>query len=48
MNILNFWKRGISQENLSKMENGKRPIGKNVAKKLGKTLCINPKLLIQL
>ena len=36
---------GISQDNISKMENGKRPIGKKVAKKLAKTLRINFELL---
>jgi DNA-binding XRE family transcriptional regulator len=38
-------KCGISQENLSKMENGKRPIGKKVANKLAKALKIDVKLL---
>jgi DNA-binding XRE family transcriptional regulator len=38
-------KCGISQENLSKMENGKRPIGKKVAVKLAKALHIDTKLL---
>ncbi|HEY2811410.1 MAG TPA: helix-turn-helix transcriptional regulator [Rhabdochlamydiaceae bacterium] len=36
---------GISQENISKMENGQRPIGEKVAKKLAKVLRIDPKLL---
>lgn len=36
---------GISQENISKMENGQRPIGPKVAKKLAKVLRINFKLL---
>jgi DNA-binding XRE family transcriptional regulator len=35
----------ISQENISKMESGKRPIGKIVAKKLSKVLRVNAKLL---
>jgi transcriptional regulator with XRE-family HTH domain len=38
-------KCGISQENLSRMENGKRPIGKKVAAKLAKALHISLKLL---
>jgi Predicted transcriptional regulator with C-terminal CBS domains len=37
---------GVSQENISKMENGQRPIGKKVAKKLAKTLRIDSELLI--
>lgn len=36
---------GISQENISKMENGQRPIGEKVAKKLAKALKIDDKLL---
>ncbi len=38
---------GISQENLSKMENGKRPIGEKAAKKLAKALHINYQLLLK-
>ena len=38
---------GISQENLSKMENGKRPIGEKAAKKLAKALRINYELLLK-
>ena len=38
---------GISQENISKMENGQRPIGEKVAKKLAKALKINYKLLLE-
>ena len=38
---------GVSQENISRMENGKRPIGVNVAKKLAKVLNTSPELLIQ-
>ena len=38
---------GISQENISKMENGQRPIGEKVAKKLAKALRIDFKLLLQ-
>lgn len=38
-------KTGISQENLSKMENGKRSIGEKVAKKLTKALRIDIQLL---
>ncbi|NGX46635.1 MAG: hypothetical protein K940chlam2_01831 [Chlamydiae bacterium] len=37
---------GISQENISKMENGQRAIGEKVAKKLAKALKIDPKLLL--
>ena len=40
-------KCGISQENLSKMENGKRPIGTKVAAKLAQALHINIKLLLK-
>lgn len=40
-------KCGISQENLSKMENGKRPIGKKVAERLSKALQIDIKLLFK-
>ena len=39
---------GISQENLSKMENGKRPVGEKVAKKLAKALHIHYKLLLKI
>ena len=38
---------GISQENISKMENGQRPIGEKVAKKLAKALKIDYKLLFE-
>ena len=37
---------GISQENISRMENGHRPVGDKVAKKLAKVLHIDPALLI--
>jgi len=37
---------GISQENLSKMENGKRAIGEKAAKKLAKALNIDHRLLL--
>ncbi len=37
---------GISQENISKMENGLRPIGEKVAKKLAKALRIDFELLV--
>ncbi len=37
---------GITQDNISKMENGKRPIGEKVAKKLAKALNIDFELLI--
>lgn len=36
---------GITQENISKMENGQRPIGEKVAKKLAKALHIDFELL---
>ncbi len=36
----------ISQTNLSKMENGKRPIGKNMAKRLSKVLNINYRVFL--
>lgn len=39
-------KTGVSQENISKMENGQRPIGEKVAKKLAKALHIDLELLI--
>jgi transcriptional regulator with XRE-family HTH domain len=39
-------KTGIRQENISKMENGQRPIGEKVAKKLAKALRIDIELLI--
>jgi ribosome-binding protein aMBF1 (putative translation factor) len=38
---------GISQENISRIENGKRPVGEKVAKKLAKPLKINYKLLLE-
>jgi len=37
---------GITQDNISKMENGKRVIGEKVAKKLAKALRIDFELLI--
>jgi ribosome-binding protein aMBF1 (putative translation factor) len=39
-------KTGISQENISKMENNQRPIGEKVAKKLAKALHIDIELFI--
>ena len=36
---------GISQNNISQMKNGRRPIGENVAKKLAKALRIDFELL---
>ena len=36
---------GVSQENVSKMENGQRTIGEKVAKKLAKALKIDYKIL---
>ena len=38
---------GISQDNLSRMERGKRVIGEKVARKLAKALHINHRLLLQ-
>jgi ribosome-binding protein aMBF1 (putative translation factor) len=38
---------GVSQENISKMENGHRPIGEKIAKKLAKALKIDFKLLVE-
>jgi DNA-binding XRE family transcriptional regulator len=38
---------GISQENISKMENGRRAIGVTVAKKLAKALHIDLELLME-
>lgn len=37
----------VSQENISRIENGKRPIGEKVAKKLAKPLKINYELLLK-
>lgn len=37
---------GVSQENISKMENGKRRVGEKVAKKLAKILRIDAALLL--
>jgi len=37
---------GIPQRHISEMENGKRPIGKEVAKKLGKALNISYKAFL--
>ena len=38
---------GVSQENISKMENGQRAIGERVAKKLAKALRIDVELLLE-
>lgn len=38
---------GVSQENISKMENGQRAVGEKVAKKLAKVLRIDFELLIK-
>jgi DNA-binding XRE family transcriptional regulator len=38
---------GVSQDNISRIENGKRSIGEKVAKKLAKPLKINYKLLLE-
>ncbi len=40
-------KTRISQENISKMENGQRAIGEKVARKLAKALRIDVELLLQ-
>jgi DNA-binding XRE family transcriptional regulator len=37
---------GVSQENISKMENGQRSIGEKVAKKLAKALRLDVRLLL--
>jgi transcriptional regulator with XRE-family HTH domain len=37
---------GIKRNNLSEMENGKRPIGKNMAKRLAETLHTNYKVFL--
>ena len=37
---------GIPQRHISEMENGKRPIGKEMAKRLGKVLNISYKILL--
>ncbi len=37
---------GISQRHFSEMENGKRPIGKQIAKKLGKALNVRYKVFL--
>jgi DNA-binding XRE family transcriptional regulator len=37
---------GIPQRHISEMENGKRPIGKEIAKKLGKALKISYKVFL--
>ncbi len=39
-------KLGIAQYNLSKMENGKRPIGKEMARRLGKALKMDYRLFL--
>lgn len=38
---------GIPRRHISEMENGKRPIGKASAKKLGEALNLDPRLLLQ-
>ncbi len=40
-------KSGVSQENISRIENGKRSVGEKVAKKLAKALKINYCLLVE-
>lgn len=40
-------KSGVSQENISRIENGKRSVGEKLAKKLAKPLKINYKLLVE-
>jgi plasmid maintenance system antidote protein VapI len=37
---------GIPQRHISEMENGKRPIGKEMAKRLGKALNIGCKVFL--
>jgi ribosome-binding protein aMBF1 (putative translation factor) len=37
---------GVSVQNLSAMENGRRPIGKEMAKRLGETLNVDWRLLL--
>jgi ribosome-binding protein aMBF1 (putative translation factor) len=37
---------GVSQENISRIENGKRAVGEQVAKKLAKSLNIDYKMLL--
>ena len=37
---------GIPQRHISEMENGKRPIGKEMARRLGKALNIDPKVFL--
>ena len=37
---------GIPQRHISEMENGKRPIGKEMAKRLGKALNIGYKVFL--
>ena len=37
---------GIPQRHISEMENGKRPIGKEMAKRLGKVLNISYKVFL--
>jgi ribosome-binding protein aMBF1 (putative translation factor) len=37
---------GIPQRHISEMENGKRPIGKEMAKRLGKALNLDPKVFL--
>ncbi len=41
-------KSGVSQDNISKIENGKRPVGEKVAKRLAKALKIDYQLLLDL
>jgi len=38
---------GVSQDNISRIENGRRSVGEKVAKKLAKPLKINYKLLLE-
>ncbi len=37
---------GITQGNLSRMETGKRPIGKGMAKRLGQALNLDPRVFL--
>lgn len=48
LNQIEFSKRiNVTQANLSKMENGKRPIGKTIAKRLEKTFNVNYKYFLE-
>jgi DNA-binding transcriptional regulator YiaG len=40
-------KLGLTQANLSKMENGRRPIGKNIAKRIEKNFKVNYRYFLE-